>query len=120
VHGDSGGDIDGSDRKGGGDDGDGISCDGGVRSRLVSSSPSFSSLTSHLLFLVLLAGGEMGSSSSTEGSGSAEGLTEVEGWSLSVDAMVVDGRQVVMVADEHRWRRRRCLRMFAVVVGVGK
>jgi hypothetical protein len=94
--------MDDGDLNGCGDDGDCISCDGGVRRRLVSS-PSLSSSTSHLLFLVLLAGGKVGAGSSAEGSGSAEGSTEVEGWSLAVNAMVVNGGQAAMVADGHRW-----------------
>jgi hypothetical protein len=88
---------------GGGDDGDGISNDGGVRRRLVSSSPSLSSSASRRLFLVLLAGGEMG------GGGSAGGS------SLAVGAMVVGCGQAAMVVDGHRWRRRRCLWIVAVV-----
>jgi hypothetical protein len=103
LHGDSNGSMDG-----GGDDGDGISNDGGVRRRLMSSSQSLSSSASHRLFLVLLAGGEMG------GGGSAGGS------SLVVGAMVVGCRQAAMVAEGHRWRRRRRLRTVAVVVGVRK
>jgi hypothetical protein len=100
--------MDGGDMNGGGDNGDGISYDAGVRRRLVSSSPSLSSSASHRLFLVHLAGGEMG------GGGSAEGS------SLAVGAIVVGCGQAAMVADGHRWRSRRSLRTIAVVVGVGK
>jgi hypothetical protein len=76
---------------GSGDDGDVVLYEGGIRRRLVSSSPSLSSLASHCLFLVRLAGGEMG------GGGSAEG------WSLAVGAMIGGGRQAAMVIDEHHW-----------------
>ncbi len=106
VHGDSGG-GDGN-MKGCGNDGDCISCDGGVRRRLVLPSPSLSSSASHLLFLVLLAGGEMGGGSSAEGSRSALGSgsagcsTEVEGRSQAVDTVVVGGGQAAIVADGHR------------------
>jgi hypothetical protein len=86
--------MDGDDMNGSGDDGDGVSYDGAVRRRLVSSSPSLSSWASHPHFLVRFAGGEMG------GGGSAEG------WSLAVGAIIVGGGQAVMVADRHRWQRR--------------
>ncbi len=72
----------------------------------MSSSPSVSSSASHCLFLVRLAGGEMGGGGSAEGSGLAEGSAEAEGSSLVVGAMVVCGRHAAMVADGHRWRRR--------------
>jgi hypothetical protein len=44
----------------GGVEGDGWLYDGGVRMRLESSSPSLSSSTLHLCFLVRLAGGDIG------------------------------------------------------------
>jgi hypothetical protein len=113
--------MNGGDTNGSGNDDDSVSYDGGVRRRLVLSFLSLSSSTSHRLFLVRLAGGKMGGGSLAEGFGSAEcsgsaGCSaEAEGWSLAVGAMVVDGGQAAMVADGHRWRRRRRLRTFAVV-----
>ncbi len=44
----------------GGDKGDGLLYDGGVRRRLESSAPSLSSSNSHLRFLVHFAGGDIG------------------------------------------------------------
>ncbi len=64
---------------------------GGVRRRLESSSPSMSSSTSHLRFLVRFAGGEMGGGVSA-GAGA-----------LAVPTGVGDG-QAVAVAEGHRWR----------------
>jgi hypothetical protein len=48
----------------GGDEGDGLLYDGGVRRRLESSSPSVSNSTSHLRFLVRFAGGDIGGGAS--------------------------------------------------------
>jgi hypothetical protein len=90
---------------GGGNEGDGVSYDGGVRRRLVSSSPSLSSSTSHQRFLVRFAGGDMGRGDSAEA------------WALAVDA-VTGSRQAVMVAEGHRWRQRRHLRIFFAAVCV--
>jgi hypothetical protein len=75
-------------------DGDGASKEGSVRRRLMSSSPSLSSSASHRLFLVRLAGGEIGGGSS------------FEGWSLADGAMTDGGRLAAMVAEEHRWRQQ--------------
>jgi hypothetical protein len=65
--------MDCGDKNGGGVDGNRLSCEGGVRRRLISSSPSLSSSASHRLFLVLLAGGKVGGGGSVGGDGSAEG-----------------------------------------------
>jgi hypothetical protein len=54
LYGDNDGSMDG------GVEGDGWLYDGGVRRRLESSSPSLSSSTSHLRFLVRFAGGDIG------------------------------------------------------------
>jgi hypothetical protein len=91
---DSGGSLDGGDMGNSIGDGDDASKEGGMRRRLMSSSPSLSSSASHCLFLVCLAGGEIG------GGGS------FEGWSLAVGAMTDGGGQVAMAAEGHRWRWR--------------
>ncbi len=75
---------------GGGDDGDDVPHEGGVRRRLVYSSPSLSSSASHCLFLVRLAVGEIG------GGGSSEG------WSLAVGSSTDGGGPAAMVAEGHR------------------
>jgi hypothetical protein len=69
----------------------GLLFNGGVRRRLESSSPSLSSSTSHLRFLVHFAGGDIGSGDSA--------------WVLAV-AMVTGDGQAVMVAEGHRWQRQ--------------
>ncbi len=61
LNGDIGGSMDGSSVDDGGDEGDGLLYDGGVRRRLESSSPSLSSSTLHLCFLLHFAGGDMDS-----------------------------------------------------------
>jgi hypothetical protein len=104
------GDSDGGDgsMKGCGDEGDRNSRDGGVMRRLVLPSPSLSSSASHRLFLVRLAGGEMGGGSSAEvsrsamGSGSAGCSAKVGGWSQAVVAVFVGGGQASAVTDGHR------------------
>ncbi len=99
LDGDIGGSMD--------DEGDGLSYDGGVRRRLESSSPSLSSSTSHLCFLVLFAGGDIGGGVSA-GAGALAVATET------------GDRQAVMVAEGNRWRRRQRLRIFVVSLCVGK
>jgi hypothetical protein len=89
--------MDGDDKNGSGVDGDGLSYEGGVRRRLISSSLSLNSSASHRLFLVLLAGGEVGGGGSVGGDGSAEG------WLLAVGAMIGGGGQAAMVADGCCW-----------------
>jgi hypothetical protein len=89
----------------GGVEGDGWLNDGGVRIRLESSSPSLSSSTSHLRFLIRLAGGYIGG-----------------GVSAGAGALVAagtGGAQAVVMAEGHRGRRRRRLRLFAAIVCVG-
>ncbi len=100
LYGDIGGGMDG------GVEGDGWLYDGGVRRRLESSSPSLSSSTSHLRFLVRFAGGNIGGGVSA-GAGA-----------LAVATGAGDG-QAVVVAEGHRWRRRRRLRLFVATVCVG-
>jgi hypothetical protein len=73
----------------GGDDGDDVTYEGGVRRRLVSSSPSLSSSTSHSLFLVCLTGGKVG------------GGVPSEGWLLAVGAMTDGGGQAATVEEGH-------------------
>ncbi len=86
--------------------GDGWLYDGGVRRRLESSSPSLSSSTSHLRFLVRFAGGDMGGGISA-GAGAL---------AVAADA---GGGQAVVITEGHRWRRRRRLRLFVATVCVG-
>jgi hypothetical protein len=90
----------------GGVEGDGWLYDGGVRMRLESSSPSLSSSTSHLLFLIRLAGGDIG------------GVVSAGTGALAVAAGAGGGQAVVMT-EGHRWRRRRCLQLFVATVCVG-
>jgi hypothetical protein len=52
------------------------------------------------------------------GGDSAVGGTSA-GWSLSVGALAV-GVKAVMVVEGQHWRQCRCLRMFVAVVSVGK
>ncbi len=87
--------------------GNDASKEGGVRRRLMSSSPSLNSSASHRLFLVRLAGGKIG------------GGCSFEGWSLAVSAMTDGGGPAAMVVERHRWRRRRCFCAITVVVRVG-
>jgi hypothetical protein len=114
MGGDSGGSMDGIGMDGGGDEGNGVLYDGGVSRRLMSSSPSLGSSTSHrrFFFLVRLAGGEMG------------GGHLAEAWALAVGALAVGAmtgyKQAVMVAGGYCWRRRRRLRTFAAVICVRK
>jgi hypothetical protein len=104
------GDSDGGDgsMKGCGDEGDRNSRDGGVMRRLVLPSPSLSSSASQRLFLVLLAGGEVGGGCSTVGSRSAMGSgsagcsAKVGGGSQAVDVVFVGGGQASAVTDGHR------------------
>jgi hypothetical protein len=84
----------GSGRDDGGDEGHGVSYDGGVSRRLMSSFPSLSSSASHCRFLVRLAGGEMG----VGDLGEAWALAVA----LAVAAMTGD-EQAVMVAGGHHW-----------------
>jgi hypothetical protein len=91
----------------GGDKGDGLLYDSSIRRRLESSAPSLSSSNSHLRFLVRFAGGDMGG-------GDLAGA-----WALAVAAVTSDW-QAVMVAEGNCWRRRRCLRVFAATICVGK
>jgi hypothetical protein len=93
LGGDIGGSMDGGSMDDGGDEGDGLLYDGGVRRRLESSSPSLSSSTSHLHFLVHFAGGDIG------------GGVLAGAWTLAVATVTGDG-QAVMVAEGHRWRQR--------------
>jgi hypothetical protein len=81
--------------------------DGGDRSRLESSIPSLSSSASHLRFLVRFAGGEEGG-----GVAAGTGALAVVTWA--------GGGQAVVVADGHRCRRQRRLRLFVAAVSVGK
>ncbi len=60
LDGDSGKGVDGGDMDGSDNDGDDVLYEGGLRRRLMSSSPSLSSSTSQHLFLVCLAGDETG------------------------------------------------------------
>jgi hypothetical protein len=99
--------MNGSSMDDGGDKGDGLLYDGGVRRRIESSIPSLSSSTSHLRFLVRFAGGDIGS-------GGSAGA-----WALAVATVTGDG-QAVMMAEGHRWQRRRHLRVFAATICVGK
>jgi hypothetical protein len=73
--------------------------------------------TSHRLFLVRLAGGDLGGCDSVVGSMSS-------GWVLSVGALAVGalavGAQAVMVVEGQHWRRRQRLRMFVTVVCIRK
>jgi hypothetical protein len=85
----------GSGRDDGGDKGDGVSYDGGVSKRLMSSFPSLSSSASHRRFLVRSAGGEIGVGDLGE--------AWVLAVALAVAAMTGD-EQAVMVAGGHRWR----------------
>jgi hypothetical protein len=100
LYGDIGGSMDG------GVEGDGLLYNGGVRRRLESSSPSLSNSTSHLRFLVSLAGGDIGGGVSA-GAGA-----------LAVATGTGDG-QAVKVAEGHHWRRRWRLRLFVTTVCVG-
>jgi hypothetical protein len=88
----------------GGVEGDGWLYDGGVRMRLESSSPSLSSSTLHLRFLICLAGGDIGGGVSA-------------GTGALVVAAGAGGAQAMM--EGHRGRRRRRLRLFVAIVCVG-
>jgi hypothetical protein len=77
-----------------GEDGDNVLYEGGVRTRLMSSSPSLSSSTSHRLFLVRLAGGETG------------GGVSSECCSLAVSAMTDGGGQAATMTEGHCLRRQ--------------
>jgi hypothetical protein len=101
LNGDIGGSMDG------GDEGDGLLYNGGVKRRLEFSSSSLSNSISHLHFLVHFAGGDIG-----------DGVLAGAGV-LAVATETGDG-QAVMVAEGHRWRRRQRLRLFVVTVCVGK
>jgi hypothetical protein len=90
LGGDIGGSMDGGSMDDGGNEGDGLLYDGSVRRRLESSSPSLSSSTSHLCFLVSFAG-------SGKGGGDLAGA-----WALTMARVTGDG-QAVMVAEGHRW-----------------
>ncbi len=92
-----------------GDSDDGVSYERGVSRRLISSSPSLSNSTSQRRFLVHLVGGETG------GGDSVAAWVQAE----AVGAMTGDG-QAVMVAEGHRWQRRRRLPVFATVACVVK
>jgi hypothetical protein len=85
----------------GGVEGDGWLYDGGVRMRPESSSPSLSSSTSHLRFLIRLAGGVLA------------------GAGALVVAAGAGGAQAMVMTEEHRGRRRRRLRLFVATVCVG-
>jgi hypothetical protein len=91
------------------DSDDGILYEGDVSRRLVSSSPSLSSSTSQRRFLVCLAGGKTGGGNSVAVWAQAEVVGAMTG-----------GGQAVTVAEGHRWRRRRRLRVFATVTCVVK
>jgi hypothetical protein len=67
-------------------------------------------LTSHHLFLVCFAGGELSGGVSAVGCVSAV-------WALTVGALTGDVRAVMAVEGNH-WRQRQSLRMFVAVVGV--
>jgi hypothetical protein len=75
MGGDGRGSMEGSGKDDGGDEGDGVSYDGSVSRRLMSSLPSLSSSALHRRFLVCLAGGEMGVGDSDEA------------WALAVASM---------------------------------
>ncbi len=100
LYGDNDGGMDG------GVEGDGWLYDGGVRMRLESSSPSLRSSTSHLRFLIRLAGGDIGF-----------------GVSAGAGALVVaagtGGAPAVVTAEGQCGRRRRRLRLFAAIVCIG-
>jgi hypothetical protein len=68
--------------------------------------------TSHHLFLVRFAGGDL------RGCDPAVGCVSA-GWALSVGALAVNA-QAVMVVEGQRWRRHWRLRMFVAVVCVRK
>jgi hypothetical protein len=92
-----------------GDGDDGVSYEGGVSRRLVSSSPTLSSSTSQRHFLVRLAGGVTGDGDS------------VTAWvQADLVGAMTGGGQAVTVAEGHCWRRRRHLRVFATVACVAK
>jgi hypothetical protein len=76
----------------GGDEGDGLLYDGGVRRRLESSSPSVSNSTSHLCFLVHFAGGNIGGGASAGAGGAGCCYGD---WDRQACAVVVAGG--------HRW-----------------
>ncbi len=90
MGGDIGGRVNGGNMGDGGDKGDGLLYNGGVRRRLESSAPSLSSSNSHLRFLVRFAGGDIG------------GGDSAGAWALAVAVVTGDG-QAVMVAEGHRW-----------------
>jgi hypothetical protein len=92
-----------------GNSGCGVSCEGGVSRRLISSSPSLSCSASQRRFLVLLAGGETGGGDSVAARAQAE----------AVGAMTGEG-QAVTVAGAHLGRRRWHLRVSAAVACVVK
>ncbi len=84
LNGDIGGSMDG------GNEGDGLLYDGGIRRRLEFSSSSLSNSTSHLCFLVRFAGGDIGG-----GVSAGAGVLAV--------AKEIGDRQAVMVAEGHYW-----------------
>jgi hypothetical protein len=87
LGGDIGGSMDGSSMDDGGNEGDSLLCDGSVRRRLESSTPSLSSSTSHLRFLVRFAGGNIGC-------GVSAGA-----WALAVATVTGDGQAVMVQKD---------------------
>ncbi len=87
LYGDNDGGMDG------GVEGDSWLYDGSVRMRLESSSPSLSSSTSHLCFLIRLAGGDIGG-----GVSAGTGVLAV--------AAGAGGGQAVVMTEGHRWQRR--------------
>jgi hypothetical protein len=105
VRGDQLGDVDGGGIDGSGEEGDGVSQERGNNRRLESSLPSLNNSTSHRLFLVHFAGGELG------GGDSAIGCVLLGGCYLSVHSLS-------MVVELQCWQRRRRLGMFVATAVV--
>jgi hypothetical protein len=74
--------------------------------------PSLNNSTSHCLFLVCCAGGDLGDSNSAVGSTSV-------GWVLSVSVLAVDV-QTVMVIERQQCQPYQLLLLFVAVVCVRK